>query len=97
LNFLYSRGTLATIYYFTEADILLSWQTFRRFSDQEWSFTDWTSKVRIDKLHLQQALAFDHHFHQFGSVAVVPCIPSARNSTLQLWLWIGSFEHFLRW
>ena len=65
------RGTLATIY-LTEADILLSWQTFRQFSDKAWSFTDCTSKVLIDKLHLQQAFAFDHHFHQFGSVEVVP-------------------------
>jgi hypothetical protein len=66
------RGTLATMYYLTEADILLSWQTFRQFSDKEWSFTDCTSKVVIDKLHLQQVFAFDHHFYQFGSVAVVP-------------------------
>ncbi len=66
------RGTLATVYYLTEADILLSWQIFRQFSDKEWSFTDCTSKVFIDKLHLQQAFAFDHHFHQCGSVEVVP-------------------------
>jgi uncharacterized protein len=66
------RGTLATIYYLTEADILLSWQTFRQFSDKEWSFTDCPSKVVIDKLHLQQAFAFDHHFYQFASVEVVP-------------------------
>jgi predicted nucleic acid-binding protein len=66
------RGTLATTYYLTEADILLGWQTFRQFSDKAWSFTDCTSKIVIDKLHLQQAFAFDHHFHQFGSVEVVP-------------------------
>ena len=66
------RGTLATVYYLTEADILLGWQTFRQFSDKEWGFTDCTSKVVIDKLRLQQACAFDHHFHQFGSVEVVP-------------------------
>jgi uncharacterized protein len=66
------RGTLATIYYLTQTDILLSWQTFRQFSDKEWSFTDCTSKILIDKLYLQQAFAFDHHFHPFGSVAVVP-------------------------
>jgi|SRR6266446_1722812 predicted nucleic acid-binding protein len=66
------RGTLATVYYLTEADILLSWQIFRQFSDKEWSFTDCTSKALIDKLHMQQAFAFDHHFHQCGSVEVVP-------------------------
>jgi predicted nucleic acid-binding protein len=66
------HGTLATMYYLTEADIVLSWQIFRQFSDKEWSFTDCTSKVVIDKLHLHQAFAFDHHFHQFGSVQVMP-------------------------
>jgi len=66
------RGTLATVYYLTEADILLSWQIFRQFSDKEWRFTDCTSKALIDKLHMQQAFAFDHHFHQCGSVEVVP-------------------------
>ena len=66
------RGTLATIYYLTEADIMRSWQIFHQFSDKEWSFTDCTSKVVLDKLHLRQAFAFDHHFHQFGSIEVVP-------------------------
>ena len=63
------HGALATIYYLTETDVLLSTtQLFRQFSDKEWSFTDCASKILIDKLHLQQAFAFDHHFHQFGSV-----------------------------
>ena len=29
------RGTLATLYYLTEADIRLSWETFHQFSDKE--------------------------------------------------------------
>ena len=66
------RGTLSTVYYLTEADILQSWQIFRQFSDKDWSFTDCSSKVLIDKLRLPQAFAFDLHFHQFGSVEVVP-------------------------
>jgi len=60
------------MYYLTEADVVLSWQTFRQFSDKEGGFTDCTSKVVIDKLHLRQAFAFDHHFHRFGSVQIVP-------------------------
>ena len=66
------RGTLATVYYLTAADILVSSQIFRQFSDKEWSFTDCISKALIGKLHMQQAFAFDHHFHQCGSVEVVP-------------------------
>ena len=66
------RGTLATIYYLTEADIVLSWQVLRQYADKAWSFTDCTSKMLIDKLHLRQAFAFDDHFRQFGSIEVVP-------------------------
>ncbi|ERT09640.1 hypothetical protein M595_0283 [Lyngbya aestuarii BL J] len=45
---------------------------FSRFSDKEWSFTDCSSKVIIDKLKLTQAFSFDDHFRQFGSITVVP-------------------------
>lgn len=65
-------GSLATIHFLTEADIRLTWQIFRGFSDKDWSFTDCTSKVVMDKLQITQAFAFDHHFRQFGSVHVVP-------------------------
>ena len=65
-------GSLAVIYYVTEEDVHLAWETFRQFSDKEWSFTDCTSKVVMEKLHVTQAFAFDHHFHQFGSIHVMP-------------------------
>lgn len=65
-------GNLATIYYLTEEDIQQTWQIFHQFSDKNWSFTDCSSKVVIQKIRLNQAFAFDHHFHQFGSVSVVP-------------------------
>jgi predicted nucleic acid-binding protein len=66
------KGTLATIYYLTEADIAQAWETFRRFTDKGWSFTDCTSKIVIEKLNLKYAFAFDQHFRQFGIVNVVP-------------------------
>ena len=65
-------GQLARLYYLTEADIQLTWQVFSRFSDKEWSFTDCSSKVIIEKLKLAQAFSFDDHFRQFGSITVVP-------------------------
>jgi len=65
-------GQLATVYYLTEEDIQLTWQVFRDYSDKEWSFTDCSSKVIIEKFRIPQAFAFDHHFRQFGSVRVVP-------------------------
>jgi predicted nucleic acid-binding protein len=64
--------SLATIYYLTEADIRAAWQVFTRYADKEWSFTDCTSKVAMEKLGIAEAFAFDQHFRQFGTVAVVP-------------------------
>jgi predicted nucleic acid-binding protein len=40
----------------------------KTLSDKNWSFTDCSSKVVIQKLRLTQAFAFDHHFHQYGSL-----------------------------
>ena len=65
-------GSLATVYYLTEDDIRASWQVFTRYADKEWSFTDCTSKVIMEKLEITEAFAFDQHFRQFGTVTVVP-------------------------
>jgi len=65
-------GSLATIYYLTEADIQQTWEVFSRFADKEWSFTDCSSKVVMEKLGITEAFAFDQHFRQFGMVTVVP-------------------------
>ncbi|MCY7331594.1 MAG: PIN domain-containing protein [Pseudanabaena sp. CAN_BIN31] len=64
--------SLCTIYFLTELDIRETWQVFQRFSDKEWSFTDCSSKVVMSKLRIDRAFAFDRHFNQFGSVAVLP-------------------------
>ena len=66
------RGRLGRIYFLPEDDVRLTWETFKRFSDKGWSFTDCSSKVVIDKFHLTHAFTFDRHFQQFGSVVVVP-------------------------
>ena len=47
-------------------------QTFEKFSDKNWSFTDCSSKWIIEKLKIKTALTLDHHFQQFGSVLVLP-------------------------
>ncbi len=69
---MFFSGQLARLLYLTETDIQSAWSIFRRYRDKEWSFTDCTSKVIIERLGIQQAFAFDHHFRQFGSVTVVP-------------------------
>jgi hypothetical protein len=63
---------LAEVYRLTEADIAAAWEVFRRFDDKDWSFTDCTSKVVIERRNVRQAFAFDRHFRQFGNVQVVP-------------------------
>ncbi len=64
-------GSLAVIYYLTEDDIRAAWQVFARYADKEWSFTDCTSKVIMEKLGITEAFAFDHHFRQFGTITLV--------------------------
>ena len=63
---------LASIHKVTTADLTLAWKTFEQFDDKGWSFTDCTSKVVMEHLGITTAFAFDHHFHQFGTVQVVP-------------------------
>ncbi len=65
-------GRLAEIYTLDESDIALAWETFRRYDDKDWSFTDCASKVVIERRNVREAFAFDRHFRQFGSVQVVP-------------------------
>lgn len=65
-------GSLATVYYLTEEDIQAAWQVFTRYADKEWSFTDCTSRVVMEKMGITEAFAFDHHFRQFGTVTLVP-------------------------
>ncbi len=55
-----------------DADFSTAWTVFNTFRDKEWSFTDCTSRVIMERLGIQQAFAFDDHFRQFGAVTVVP-------------------------
>jgi hypothetical protein len=65
-------GSAATLHFITRDEFVEAWEIFRRFSDKEWSFTDCISKVVMEKLGVNAAFSFDHHFRQFGTVPVVP-------------------------
>lgn len=65
-------GRLGELYFLSIGDVLQTWETYRRYADKDWSFTDCSSKVVIEKLGITHAFAFDQHFHQFGTVTVVP-------------------------
>ena len=64
--------SMAQLYFLDESDIRLAWKVFQGFADKDWSFTDCTSKIIIEKLAVKSAFAFDQHFRQFGSVRVEP-------------------------
>jgi predicted nucleic acid-binding protein len=65
-------GHLADVHLLSLDEIMDGWRVFQQFSDKEWSFTDCTSKVVLERLEITEAFAFDHHFRQFGTVHVVP-------------------------
>jgi uncharacterized protein len=65
-------GRLTILHLIDLAEIHAAWEVFLRYRDKQWSFTDCTSKVLIEKLGLTSAFSFDHHFRQFGTVTVVP-------------------------
>lgn len=63
---------VARIEQITIDDIARAWEVFRQYHDKDWSFTDCTSKVVIERLGITLAFAFDSHFEQFGTVVRVP-------------------------
>lgn len=56
----------------TANDIQLATEVFFKFADKDWSFTDCTSRVLMERLEIPTAFAFDEHFHQFGTITVLP-------------------------
>lgn len=47
-------------------------EVFDEYADKQWSFTDCVSYAVIEQLRITRAFSFDEHFHQFGTVEVVP-------------------------
>lgn len=63
---------LADIVRATPDDYRLAADVFFGYADKHWSFTDCVSRVVMQRLGVARAFAFDDHFRQFGTVAVVP-------------------------
>ena len=66
------NGSLTGVYDLNSEDIIKTWEVFKNYSDKEWSFTDCSSKVVMEKLGITHAFAFDNHFSQFGNIIVIP-------------------------
>jgi predicted nucleic acid-binding protein len=56
----------------SDQDFESALQLFEKFHDKVWNFTDCTSFALLQRLEIKTAFSFDHHFHQFGIVNVVP-------------------------
>ncbi len=63
---------LAVLYFVNREEQEAGWDVFRRFTDKDWSFVDCVSKTVIERLDIDTAFSFDHHFRQFGNVLIVP-------------------------
>ena len=66
------NGSMAALHVVELTDVLAAWEIFKNFADKEWSFTDCVSYVVMRGLGVTAAVSLDHHFHQFGTVAVLP-------------------------
>ena len=49
------HGLLTSVHYLNEEEIIETWDTFKKFSDKDWSFTDCSSKVIIEKFGITHA------------------------------------------
>jgi predicted nucleic acid-binding protein len=56
------RDSFTPIITLDQADIEVAWQIMNSFSDQNFSFTDCTTFAVMERLHIERAFAFDHHF-----------------------------------
>lgn len=66
------QNNICQLHYVAPDEIHRAWLVFQHRSAAGWSFTDCTSKVVIDRLQIEIAVALDAHFTQFGDIVVVP-------------------------
>ena len=62
----------AHIIYVSNTDQHAAWELFKKYDDKEFSFTDCTSFVVMERLGLVHAFAFDEHFEQTGQFIRLP-------------------------
>jgi predicted nucleic acid-binding protein len=62
-------GGILTVVHVTEEIGQAAWAIFERFNhDKQWSFTDCTSRVVMERMGITRVFAFDHHFEQMGFI-----------------------------
>lgn len=66
------RQQSAVLQNITPADQQRALQVFRDYSDHLFSFVDCTSFSVMERLRIDHAFAFDHHFDEYGGIVRVP-------------------------
>ena len=51
----------------TALDLERAWEIFNKYNDQDFSLVDCTSFAIMERLQLEDAFTFDHHFSMFRS------------------------------
>jgi predicted nucleic acid-binding protein len=65
---------LAGIRKITEEDFNKAWEIFDSYQDKNWSLTDCTSYVFMNRTGIKKAFAIDPHFNQFGDISCEPLL-----------------------
>ncbi len=63
---------LMRVEYLSPEAIESAWRVFRTYADQDFSFTDCTSFVLMERLGIEAAFTFDSHFRRYGRFQVNP-------------------------
>lgn len=63
---------LLRIEYVTPEIIEEAWHIFKTFADHDFSFTDCTSFILMERLRISTAFTFDAHFREYGQFIVKP-------------------------
>ena len=63
------------IYRVREAEEIKAFEIIRRYTDKEFSLIDAISFATMERFHLTEAFAFDHHFAQYG-LSLLPVMRS---------------------
>lgn len=58
----------------SDLDDLATWETFCRYDDKSWSYTDCSLLVMAQKLTVFQIASFDEHIRQMAGLGVI-CVP----------------------
>ncbi|MDQ3991963.1 MAG: PIN domain-containing protein [Actinomycetota bacterium] len=68
----FMSGKLVLVYRVEQRHEARAWDIILTFSDKDFSYTDATSFAVAEDFGIDSAFSLDRHFHQYGSLRVVP-------------------------